>query len=122
MVHSVKIAELNWVVDHPVDKIMTLCEWCGVKEVKLSKNITCSRSCGSALRWSKMSREGKLIQFKNNYEAAKKTLYAKRLKGEIEKACQELNIPFTSTIAKLYVRARNRGYHNGYYTSQRRHG
>lgn len=82
----------------------------------MDKNECCSRSCGSALRYHKMSLAGKLVRFKQGELAAKKTKRAKRLQEEIYIECGSLEISITTSIRRLYVRARNRGYHNGFYS------
>lgn len=99
---------------------MKLCSWCQENPVKLEKNDTCSRSCGSSKRWSKMLREGKLILFKKNELASKKTKASIRLKTEIINVCVELGLDYTPIIAKFYIRARNKGYHNGFFTRDKR--
>jgi hypothetical protein len=99
---------------------MKLCNWCQEEPVKLAKNETCSRSCGSSLRWFRLKSSGKLLKFEKAEKAAKRTLYYARLQKEIEDNCKELEITLTSAVRRLYIRARNRGYHNGYYQREGR--
>lgn len=92
---------------------MNPCKWCN-EPVKLNKNETCSRSCGSALRWDRLKKSGKLVDFEKKSEFARRTAMHKRLQEEVKRACDELGIELTSNIRKFYIRARNRGYLNGY--------
>lgn len=91
-----------------------LCEWCQIAPVKLKKNRTCSKECGSALRWGNMKKKGIDKTLFKMAEAGKKSRQYKRLTEEIERACKELSIAPTPNIRRLYVRARNKGYNNGY--------
>jgi hypothetical protein len=99
---------------------MKLCIWCQRESVKLEKHETCSRSCGSSLRWFRLKNSGKLLKFEQAEKAAKRTQFYIRLQKEIEDNCKELGIPLTISIKKLYIRARNKGYHNGYYCRKHR--
>jgi hypothetical protein len=99
---------------------LPLCEWCQKIRVKLPKNKTCSRSCAASLRWAKFVDEGRIKRIIQNREAGKKTQYAKRLVEEIKRNCDELGIALTPQITKLYIRARNKGYHNGFYARDKR--
>lgn len=99
---------------------MKLCEWCEEKTVKIAKNKTCSRSCGSALRWDKLKKSGKLLDFSNRSAAARKTKMYKALAATIMKDCEEFGVTLTPSVRKLYIRARNQGHHNGYYAALRK--
>lgn len=101
-------------------KFYGLCQWCQKEQIKTKGYKTCSRSCGSSLRWFKMKNSGKLLIFHRLSEFAKKTKYCQRIKAECERHCKDLGIQFTNSILRLYTRARNRGYLNGYSTASRR--
>src|SRR3989304_881895 len=100
----------------PPKKIKPLCAWCKVYKVKLMKNECCSLSCGSALRWQRMKLSGKIRTFEKATLDAQRTAVSRRLQVDFLTACKELGIVPTPTIRKLFVRARNRGYHAGFAT------
>ena len=99
---------------------MKLCAYCNINPVKLKKNKCCSQSCAASLRWDKVDVAGRIEKIRLGTLAAKKNKYAIRLKKEIEDACKELNLIPTLEIKKLYIRARNKGYHNGNATGYKR--
>lgn len=104
----------------PPKKERPLCAWCGVVRVKLMKNECCDESCAASLRWERMKETGKIRTFEKASSEARQSSKFKRVQGEFEQLCKELNIEPTSAIRKLYIRARNRGYHNGFMTRHRR--
>jgi len=99
---------------------MKLCAYCGIEPIKLEKNKCCSQSCAASLRWEILDTAGRIEKIRQGTLAAKKSKYAIRLKEEIEQACKDLNLIPTPEIKKLYIRARNKGYHNGNATGWKR--
>lgn len=97
-----------------------LCEWCHDKPVKLPKNITCSVECGAARRWHLLRQSGKDVSIRNARESARRTVYYKRVQQEIDDQCRDRGIAVTPEIRTLYIYARNRGYHNGYFAAAKR--
>lgn len=95
-----------------------LCSWCKINPVKLEKNNTCSISCGRMLYWFK--NKDKIIPFLRGVEYGKRTAYAKRIRIEYLKACEELELEPSDKLRKFYIRSRNVGYKRGWSTRDRR--
>lgn len=101
-------------------KTRPLCAWCGVARVKLMKNECCNESCAASLKWQRMKESGKIRTFQKATLDARLTAVSKRLQADFLEACKELEIVPTPAIRKLFIRARNRGYHTGFATRDRR--
>lgn len=101
-------------------KVRPLCAWCGVVRVKLMKNECCDESCAAALRWQRMKESGKIRTFEKASFQAQRTALSQRLHADFIAACKDLGITPTPAIKKLFVRARNKGYHAGFATRDRR--
>lgn len=99
---------------------LPLCIWCNKKKVKRIRNKCCSESCSSQKRCADLKKAGRLKYFFYKAEAARKTRVAKNMEVMFRSLCKELDIVPSPQIKKLFVEARNAGYHAGYYTGQRR--
>lgn len=97
-------------------KIFKLCAYCKKNPVNFDKSKYCSMSCSSLDRWHSASFEEKkkIITQRRNF--ALRHQQSIRLQKEIKTKCEELGLPYDDNHKKLYCYARNRGYHNGYYT------
>lgn len=97
-----------------------ICELVGCKnKVKLMKNRFCSRSCASTYLWD----NNVFIKSERAIKArdyAKRNWFYKQLKEEIRREIAALGLQYSKALAKLYIRARNRGYNNGYTSGVRR--
>lgn len=98
-----------------------LCVWCKVRPVKTRKTPdrrqwceTCSYSCAASLKWHRMGEDGRLIRVQNGQKAAAKSQRLKRVVAEAKKQAAECGLVLSKEAMSFFLKARNRGYLNGY--------
>ena len=104
-----------------------LCAWCQTKPVRLRRHTCCSLSCASQKRWADMELDGRLGRVIEGRQAAYKNERTQRVLAEIAREFERLGINEANpngrdlvSLKRLYVRARNAGYHAGYMARTRR--